>query len=253
MDTRNAEPSATPLISCLMVSRGRLTPARFAIECYRRQTWPNRELVIVSAALDSDLPGYLATLRDPTIRFLSAPPVEIGALRNISVEAARGTLLCNWDDDDLCHPQRLEYQYAQLVANRAAAHFFSRLVMWWPDERRLAISSRRLWEVTMLCRRFALGSYPPTGNREDTRAVKAMRERGTRVTHTDQPFWYCYIVHGRNSTGLRRLTKLFMKATETFGSDEYATRLDQLSLSFPIHAYRAALPRSDRGVPERLR
>ena len=242
-----------PLISCLMVSRGRLTPARFAIECFRRQTWPNRELVIVCADPDSELPGYLATLGDPAIRFLPAPPVEIGALRNISVEAARGMLLCNWDDDDLCHPQRLEYQYAQLVANRAAAHFFSRLLMWWPDERRLAVSSRRLWEVTMLCRRFALGSYPATGNREDTRAVKAMRERGNRVTYTDQPFWYCYIIHGNNSTGLRRLTKLFAKATETFGSDEYASRLDQFSISFPIQAYREALARLDRGGAESSR
>ena len=38
-----------PLISCLMVSRGDVFPAQLAIHCYRKQTYPNRELVIVSA------------------------------------------------------------------------------------------------------------------------------------------------------------------------------------------------------------
>lgn len=51
-----------------MVTRGRAIPAQFAIDCFRRQTWPNRELVIVCGTPDSELPDFLATLGDPTIR-----------------------------------------------------------------------------------------------------------------------------------------------------------------------------------------
>lgn len=248
VDTRAGVPPAPPLISCLMVTRGRLIPARFAIECFRRQTWPNRELVIVCGAPDSEVPGFLATLGDPTIRYVTAAPCALGELRNVSVEAARGTLLCQWDDDDLYHPQRLEFQYGQLAASQAAAHFFSRLLMWWPQQRRLAISSRRMWEGSMLCRRLAIGSYPPIGRREDTQVVRDLREEGSRITYTDQPLAYCYVVHGDNASGARHLTKLFSKATETFGPDDHAERVTQFAAIFPLNAYRDALVRSGRAV-----
>lgn len=241
-------PASPPLISCLMVTRGDLVPAQFAIDAFRRQTWPNRELVIVCGVPGSDLPDFLATLGDPTIRYVPAAPDVLGALRNVSVEAARGTLVCQWDDDDLCHPQRLEFQYAQLVTADAAAHFLSRLLLWWPGQQRLAISSRRMWEGSMLCRRLALGSYPPLARREDTQIVRELRQHGNRITYTDQPLAYCYVIHGANTSGARHLTKLFSKATETFGPNEYADRLEQFAGIFPLHAYREALARSGRAV-----
>ena len=101
----------------------------------------------------------------------------------------------------------------------------------------------------MLCRRLALGSYPAIARREDTQAVKDLREHGHRITYTDQPLWYCYVVHGDNASGPRHLAKLFTKATETFGPDEYEDRLEQFSTIFPLHAYRDALARLDRGAP----
>lgn len=241
-------PAAPPLISCLMVTRGDLVPAQFAIDSFRRQTWPNRELVIVCGVPGSEVPDYLATLGDPTIRYVHTAPAVLGALRNVSVEAARGTLLSQWDDDDLCHPQRLEFQYGQLRTGDAAAHFLSRLLMWWPEQRRLAISSRRMWEGSMLCRRLALGSYPPLGRREDTQVVRELRQSGCRITYTDQPLAYCYVMHGGNTSGHRHLTKLFTKATETFGADAYAEKLEQLATVFPLRAYREALARVGRAV-----
>ena len=240
-ETHSALPAVAPLISCLMVTRGQLMPARFAIECFRRQTWPNKELVIVCGAPDSQLPAFLATLSDPAIRYVTATPRPLGELRNVSVEAARGTLLCQWDDDDLYHPERLEFQFGQLVANQAAAHFFSRLLMWWPDQRRLAFTSRRMWEGSMLCRRLALGSYPSLARREDTHVVKDLRDRGNRIIYTDQPLAYCYVVHGENTSGERHLTKLFSKASETFGPDEYAERVREFAAIFPLDEYGKAL------------
>jgi glycosyltransferase involved in cell wall biosynthesis len=231
-----------------MVSRGRLFPARFAIDCYRRQTWPHRELVIVSAAPDSELPVFLATLGDPTIRYVTAAPGPLGTLRNMSVEAARGAVLCQWDDDDLSHPQRLEFQYTQLVAGRVGAHFLSRLLLWWPEERRLAISSRRLWECSMLCRRLALPGYPAIPRREDTLMVKDMRLSGNRTSYTDQPFAYCYIAHGGNLSSARHLARVFEKATVTFRPDEYEMKLESFAGMFPVHAYREELRRFQRNI-----
>ena len=233
-----------------MVTRGRLFPTRFAIDCYQRQTWPNRELVIVCDEPGSELPAFVAALGDPTIRYVAAAPALLGALRNVSVEAARGTLLCQWDDDDMYHPERLQFQYGQLAARGAAAHFLSRWLMWWPEKRLFALSKRRYWEGTMLARRLAvgIGSYQTIPRREDTRLVGEMRHRGYRIRYTDQPLAYCYIVHGRNTFGPRHAGRLFEKATETFGPEEYADRLEQYAHIFPLHAYHDAWVRSRQSL-----
>ena len=248
LDAQAVMPSAPPLISCLMLTRGRLVPTRFAIDCYRRQTWPNRELVIVCDDPASELPAYVTTLGDPTIRYVLTAPDVIGALRNVTVEASRGTLLSVWDDDDLYHPERLQFQYAELTAGKAAAHFLSRWLIWWPAQRRFALSKRRYWEGSMLARRLAFGSYPVVARREDTLAVASLRERENRLVYSDQPFAYCYVIHGANTLGGRYHAKLFSTATETFGPDDYAERLEQFSSIFPLHAYREALAQLGRPV-----
>jgi glycosyltransferase involved in cell wall biosynthesis len=243
-----ALPAAPPLISCLMVTRGDLVPAQFAIDCFRRQTWPNRELVIVGDDPNSELPGFIAALRDPAIHYVPTATAALGTMRNVSVEASRGALVCQWDDDDLYHPERLEFQYAQLVARDAAAHFLSRWLMWWPERRRIALGKRRIWEGSMLARREAIVSYPAIARREDTRAVAELRQRGNRIAYTDQPLAYCYIIHGANGSGPRQADRLFARASETVGDVEYADRLEQLAQIFPLHAYREALARLGRAV-----
>ena len=246
-------PTDPPLISCLMVSRGCLFPARFAIGCYQRQTWPHRELLIVCGVPGNQLADYVAALGDPTIRFVSTDPASLGELRNVSVDAARGSLLCQWDDDDLYHAQRLEFQHEQLAASAAAAHFLRRLVVWWPAQRRLAISKRRVWEGSMLVRREALGRYLPIGRREDTRAVGDLRQHRDRIALTDEPLAYCYIIHGSNTSGPGHVARLFATASETVAAEEYEDRLKELAGVWPMHAYQDALHSSEQSEVSRTR
>ena len=117
-------PSADcPLVSCLMVSRGRLFPGRHAVECFLRQTHANRELVIVIDDPGCDLRAHVLALADPRLRLVEIPSGQrtLGELRNIAVANARGEYVCQWDDDDLYAPQRIEVQLATLVATGAAA------------------------------------------------------------------------------------------------------------------------------------
>ena len=87
-----------------MVTRGGLAPARFAIECYQQQTYANRELVIVSDTVSDALAAHIDRLGDASIRIITTPPAPLGTLRNISVKAAHGPIIAQWDDDDLYHP-----------------------------------------------------------------------------------------------------------------------------------------------------
>ena len=166
-----------PLISCLMITRGDEFPARFAIECFHRQSYENRELVILCDRPGSAIGALAARLGDPGIRYIETARATLGELRNTSVAHARGSLLCQWDDDDLHHPQRLALQAAALKIADAEASFLGRWHLWWPARRRLAISSRRVWEGSMLVKRGSLPIYPALPIGEDGQVVRFMRAR----------------------------------------------------------------------------
>ena len=232
-----------PLISCLMVSRGYAFPAEFAMECYRHQTYSNRELVVVSAQPNSQVEKVVARLGDPTIRFIQADDVPLGDLRNASVDAAQGSLLCLWDDDDLYHPRRLEFQARALLETGASAHFLKRIMLWWPDRNLLAVTGERPWENTMLARREALPRYPSVGIREDTVTIAELA-RTAPIEVTDDPNLYCYIVHGRNTSDEAQFEFLLDGADRVLA--DYEGELARLSDYYPLARYREALTDPER-------
>lgn len=100
---------STPLVSCIMPTRNRRAFVPRAVDCFRRQDHPARELVIVDdgddpiASLVRDLAGD-----DPAITYHRLPhPLPLGPKRNLAVSLARGELIAHWDDDDWSAPHRL--------------------------------------------------------------------------------------------------------------------------------------------------
>lgn len=232
--------AAPPLVSCLMVTRGNLFPARFAIEAFRRQSWPHRELVIVCDAPAAELREHLQTLADPAIRFVAAAEAPLGTLRNLAVAEANGAFCIQWDDDDLHAPQRVEAQMAVFDRQPVDAVFLHRWAMWWPFERRVAISGRRIWEGTMLARTEAILPYPALPRGEDTAMAAAMYER-SRFALLDRPDLYCYVIHGRNAWEAAHFEMLFANATQRFEQENYEAARAQLAAKLPLDAYAKAL------------
>jgi hypothetical protein len=191
-----------PLVSALMVTRDRPALAACAIECFRRQTWIRRELVIVDDGTDDTLTDHVRALCDPRLRLLRLPPesLPLGALRNRAVAEAAGELVCQWDDDDLSHPARIARQMAALRAQDADACVLQRETLWWPRGLRVAFSRPRLWESSLLARRRSLPSYPELRRGEDTPVVEALATAG-RLAVLDEPRLLVYLVHGRNTFG----------------------------------------------------
>jgi glycosyltransferase involved in cell wall biosynthesis len=226
----------SPLISCLMVSRGGLFPARFAIDCYRRQSWPHRELIILIDRDAAALQAHVAALGDASIRIVRVIPAPLGSLRNAAVAVARGDYVAQWDDDDLSAPSRLTEQMA--VMGDAAAVLLHRWIMWWPARYRLAISDKRGWEGTMLARADAVLPYPDKALAEDTAMVGDMLAAGRDVRLYDRPDLYCYVAHGRNAWNNRHFEGLFTAASQRFEFADYDRALATLD-QFPIAAYAA--------------
>src|SRR5262249_11837155 len=101
------------LVSCLMITRAsRALRAKCALACFDRQSYADRELLVVSdEALDWPLPRRALHVHVPNVHLL-------GDLRNASVARANGEFVAQGDDDDWHHPERLERQIAVLRDGR---------------------------------------------------------------------------------------------------------------------------------------
>lgn len=210
-------PSGLPLISCLTVTRGRLRLLKRAIRCYCAQTYPRRELVIVC---DGDgrtrraIERYLETLGRDDVRLVwCAPGRSLGALRNLSMAAAAGDLVCQWDDDDLCHPERLARQSAPLLAHgRGAAlltdqlHFFEReRALFWVDWS-AGGQVGGIWQLvpgTLMAYRDHALAYPEDGpasrRGEDSAFLEQLAARDAVLPLGGLGHLYVYTYHGGNT------------------------------------------------------
>jgi glycosyltransferase involved in cell wall biosynthesis len=119
-----------PLISCVMVTLDRLTLAKRAIHSFATQSYPERELVIVTdgaSIFRQSLERYVSALGLDQVRFVWVDEERpaLGHLRNISMDAAAGEIICQWDDDDYSHPERLTIQAGHMLRQSTAACFFT--------------------------------------------------------------------------------------------------------------------------------
>ena len=198
-----------------------VTPAskgRFAFVCrsiadYCKQSHPEKELVIVL-----DQPGrddlarlrlHVASLGRGDIRLMQvAEKRSLGALRNISVDRASGPLLCQWDDDDLYHETRLEYQVGALLGRKAGAVYLKNTLHLFPKTKEIywlgwGETELRGHPVTLLLWKEHAIRYAESGDRahrgEDADVLRQLC-RETAVAFLDNPLYlYTYVFHGGNT------------------------------------------------------
>ncbi len=218
-----------PRVSCLMVTAKREHLARRAIHCFRNQTYANTELIIVDDGDDDALLEWVLTLNDERIIYVRLPSAgqSLGELRNIAVSRASGEYIAQWDDDDLSDPTRLEVQLALIDLFHADACTLDRQMIWWPAERRLAVSVSRVWESALVCARNILPSYPEQVQGEDTPVVEHIFRTG-RVALLDMPFLYTYVFHGANTFAANHWEEHWRAAAMRFEGEHYNVTLHQL-------------------------
>lgn len=218
------------LVSCLMVTRGRGTHVWRAIHCFLNQSYPHRELVIVTEAAEPDLRNYLDQLASPLIRVLEVGHrgLSLGELRNEAIAHSRGELVCQWDDDDVYDPDRLKVQVFVLQQTGAVACLLQRWLIWWPEQERLAVSTRRCWEGSILALKSALPAYPRQRRGEDTAVVEQLMQ-SSRLAIFDLPRLYLYVVHGDNTFPPEHFTAHWECATAQYTQPRYEAVLGELA------------------------
>jgi hypothetical protein len=167
--------------------------------------------------------------------------MSLGLLRNISIEQARGDIVCQWDDDDIYGARRIEHGVGALTQAQADAVFLRQWVIWSPGQRVLKLSRSRLWEGSMLAFRKALPAYEDLRKREDTTMVESIVD--TRVLALmDDPLSYCYCIHGKNTFAGSHMNEMIDTAKLSF---DYASGLASFSSSLGF-ADHPAMPPADR-------
>ncbi|NES20688.1 MAG: glycosyltransferase [Symploca sp. SIO3E6] len=233
--------SNQPLISCMMVTKNRFEQAKLAIQCFQNQTYRHKELVIIDDKSDS-LAEYVSQLADDTIQYLRFEPENrtLGELRNLALAHTSGTYICQWDDDDLIDPLRLEMQMSALQSLNADACFLQRWLMWWVEQRRMATSRTRILEGSILCHKSKLPPYPVQKQGEDT-LVSSQILQNCRVVLLDQPQLYLYVVHQQNTFSDEHFEQYWQQASARYQGINYETMIQNLSQRIPVNLYEQIL------------
>ena len=201
--------AGTPLVSCLTLTRARPDLLRRAIGFYDRQTWPNKELVVVVDRRSDTgwVDSFFHEQARPDLRWAMPAAVEhLGALRNQALDLARGDYVCVWDDDDFYHPFRLEWQVRTALAEGVDAVLLAECMHYFEDSGELFLS---FWQEiglppSLLCRRDRMLRYretldPILGQKgSDTALQQKLIEEREVALLTDCPYLYTYVYHGEN-------------------------------------------------------
>lgn len=207
-----ASSTEAPLVSCLMVTANRLTLCRRSVRCFLRQTWPNRELVVVDDGTQ-DLTPVLQDVPAEQLRYLRIEKEEgnvLGALRNRSLDAARGAFLAQWDDDDWYHPERLARQMEPLLGGADACTLDASLM-------HLNTPAFLLHPYvgtlkggvpgSIIHRRDDALRYPAMRRAEDTVYLDAWRARQHVSLGADEAHLFIRAFHGSNTWEVAHFTR----------------------------------------------
>lgn len=169
-----------PKISCLMVTaNNRFETFKLSFSCYAQQTYPNKELVIVTDAskeYQQKLADYVSDRDDVRLIFLDGS-YTLGALRNISVALSFGEVFVQWDDDDFNAPDRLAIQYSFLARHSRAKvcflsdqlhYYFNNKFLFWEDWAQYCSDGLKQFSLIpgtiMAYKKDFFNKYPSAGN-----------------------------------------------------------------------------------------
>lgn len=162
--------NSAPFASAVMPTANRPAFVSMAIACFQAQTYEPRELLILD---DGDsIRGLVPD--DPRIRYFHDPtPLVLGEKQNLGCELARGEIICHWDDDDWCAPDRLETQVRDLARSGKSVTGFHSILYF-------DVVDRRAWHYRgplddavgcSLCYRksfWATDRFPPISAGQDS-------------------------------------------------------------------------------------
>lgn len=227
-------------ISCLCVTRNRVKSLKRAIDCFLKQTYANKELVVVYESDDQASVTFLNEIDHDFFKKVeveAVPKQPLGALRNIAIEQSTGDYFAQWDDDDFYDKERLELQYQQLINAGKEACVLRRWRMYDRLQDKLYISNYMDvvggGENTILCSKNLLEKYgiryPELKQGEDTAVIQWLILHD-KVVALDRPDLYIYEVNGQNTWHREHFEEIFTHSCYEASEEELQLVRKQLSI-----------------------
>jgi len=199
--TATIEPEAEekyPLVSAIMLA-GRTSSfdVLAAIECFKAQTYPYKELIILNNAGNQFEASGLNIKAEKDI-FLVDTPTELnaGMARNYGIKSANGQIIAQFDSDYWYHPKRLDAQIATLAENEAHICVLSETLQYsyisgnattYSNERKAILGS-------MVFVRPANVDYPPVTKDEEYGMLDKMVKAGMKPIAMTKPEFACKLI-----------------------------------------------------------
>jgi len=191
-----------PLVSCICITKNNLNLVLRSIDCFLKQTYKNKELVITYETNNPYISLFNWFAKNyPEIKLIElpeSPKKPLGELRNLSIEQSSGQYFMQWDDDDWFHPERIEYQVSQLT-DQYKANILTRWLMFDGLTNLAYTSFRRKWEGSILCSKdifMKSSKYPCLAKGEDTDFINNIIPH---IKELDNPKLYIYVFHNNNT------------------------------------------------------
>lgn len=199
------EAEKPPLVSCICLSHNRVDLLQRSVQCYRDQTYSNKELIVALNADNAAASNFIAELNDASIKslvFQTGTNISLGEKRNLAIDFSSGFYFCVWDDDDWHNMSRIETQVKSLVGTHFRSSILSNITLFDSKNEECYVSAMRWgWEQSLLCEKSLLDTfslrYDNRNRGEDSALVCNLREMGLLLAMTS-PELYVYVYHGNN-------------------------------------------------------
>lgn len=191
-----------PLVSCIMLVGQVLTPDILrCVDCFRTQTYPHKELIIVNNAKDQHL-GYMSPeildlpASDDIIIINTPYELSAGAARNVGVESASGQIMAQFDTNYWYSPNRLSAQIATMANEKAHICVLARTLQYSYISGRASIFQNRQNAIlgTMIWIGDGQIEYPNLSHGEEYGILRRMLQQGMQPIAIDKPELCCKLV-----------------------------------------------------------
>jgi len=204
-----------PLISCLCVTEKRPKLLKRAIDCFNKQTYENKQLVILCKDNDLETSNFLKNIRLTNIKAViipSHPEKKLGFIRNLAVKYADGDYICQWDDDDWYHSNRISTQFQILKNEKKQGSVLTRMLLFDEVKNNTYISHRRdYWEGSLMCEKtlFLEKEYDNINRGEDTPLVEYLYNSNKLVQIENAANLYIYVYHENNTWDYNHFEEIY--------------------------------------------
>lgn len=189
-----------PLVSALTILNS-TDLLETTLRCFRRQTYPYKELIIVNNAKNQTTASEITISAEPDVFLIDTPELwPAGQARNYAISAANGRILAQFDTDSWHHPNRLEAQIATMVANEAhicvlnkslSYSMHSQVARYWENKQQAILN-------TMVYIRPASIDYGQATKYEEFDMLEKMQNSGMQIIAIDKPDLVCKLFYNKN-------------------------------------------------------